>query len=233
MIDGENLFIIPARGGSKRLPRKNVLPLAGKPLITWTIEAALRCGIEGEICVSTDDEETAEIAVKAGASVPFIRPAELSSDQAGSAAVVKHAIDFYSHNGKTFINLILLQPTSPLRDAADIRGAFDFFRERNAKNVVSVCPMDHSPLWSNVLPDNLSLKGFIKKEVKGRRSQDLPVYYRLNGAIYICDIDRFRKTFSLINEDEAFAYIMSAEHSIDIDTLIDVRLAELILDSRV
>jgi CMP-N-acetylneuraminic acid synthetase len=224
------LFVIPARGGSKRLPRKNILPLAGKPLIAWTIEAALQSGIAGEVCVSTDDEEIARVSRDFGASVPFLRPPELASDTAGSAAVVLHAIEFYRQvQGRDFGTVAFLQPTSSLRNAEDVRAAFELLRDRGAENVVSVCPVDHSPLWSNVLPEDGSLKGFIRDEVKGKRSQDLPQYYRLNGAIYICAVDRFLRDRSLLLETKAYAYVMSQEHSIDIDTELDFRFAEALI----
>jgi len=227
---GETLFVIPARGRSKRLPRKNLLPLGGKPLIVWTIEAALESAIPGLVCVSTDDEEIAEISKKAGAAVPFIRPAELATDTASSVDVVAHAYEYCCSGARgNFETITLLQPTSPLRDAEDIRAAFHLFYEKEAENVVSICPVAHSPLWANVLSPDRSLRGFIREDIKGKRSQDLPTYYRLNGAIYICAAKRFLAKQSLLFEDKSFAYIMTMEHSLDIDTTLDFRIAEVML----
>jgi CMP-N-acetylneuraminic acid synthetase len=224
------LIIIPARGGSKRLPGKNILPLAGKPLIAWTIEAALHCGIGAEICVSTDDEKIASVARKYGASVPFLRPPSLSGDSATSLSVAFHALDFYQESEKrTFDTCVFLQPTSPLRDATHIAEAFALFEARNANNVVSVCPVEHSPLWTNTLPADGSMEGFLRPDVRNCRSQDLPQYYRLNGSIYICKVTEMRRQQSLIMDEGSYAYIMDQEYSIDIDTMLDFKIAEVII----
>ena len=224
------LIIIPARGGSKRLPGKNILPLAGKPLIAWTIEAALQSGIGAEVCVSTDDEAIASVARKHGASVPFLRPPSLSGDSATSLSVALHALDFYQDSeNRNFDACVFLQPTSPLRNAAHIAEAFGLYEARKANNVVSVCPVEHSPLWENTLPADGSMKGFLRPEARNRRSQDLPQYYRLNGSIYICKVTEMRRQKSLIMDEGAYAYVMDQEHSVDIDTLLDFRIAETIL----
>lgn len=229
-----NLFtLITARGGSKRLPQKNILNLAGKPLIAWTIQAALKARQIQEVIVSTDSEKIASISKKFKAKVPFIRPAELSSDKATSYDVVKHALDFYKKNfKKEFEFLLLLQPTSPLRTTADIEKAIRLLKTKNADAVVSVCETDHSPQNCNVLPPDNSLKNFLKKEMKSSRSQDLPKFYRINGAIYLCRVEKFlfEKTFFL--SKNIFAFIMEKENSIDIDTRLDFDLAETILNRK-
>jgi CMP-N-acetylneuraminic acid synthetase len=223
------LAVIPARGGSKRLPRKNVMPLLGKPLIGWTIEAALGCARLGEVMVSTDSPEIHEVSLAAGAAVPFLRPATLATDTASSMDVIRHAVEFYrTERKRAFEYLVLLQPTSPLRGSADIDAALDLLESKGADAVVSVCEMDHSPLWSNVLPENLSLEGFIREEVKNRRSQDLPKHYRINGALYVCRVERMLAENTLFLASNIFAHVMPKAKSVDIDDAVDFRIAEVL-----
>ncbi len=217
------LAIIPARGGSKRLPRKNVLDLAGKPLIAWTIDAAKNSKYLDKIIVSTDDHEITDISEQFGAEV-LIRPDELASDAAGSVGVVIHAINAQDKN---YDYVILLQPTSPLRTSQHIDEAIELLFVKNADAIVSVCETDHSPLWANTLPEDGSMKNFIRDEVKGKRSQDLPTYYRLNGAIYITSKDTLIENNSLFPKKSLFAYVMDIEVSIDIDTSLDLGLCKL------
>lgn len=224
------IAIIPARGGSKRLPRKNVLNLGGKPLIAWSIEAVLSCQIVDEVMVTTDDEEIATVATKFGANVPFLRPAVLASDTATSFDAIKHAVDFYKHElGREFDFVVLLQPTSPLRNAENIVEAIELLVKKNADAVISVCEVDHSPLWANTLPSDLSLDKFLRDEVKNARSQDLPKYYRLNGAIYICSTERLLEEKSFFISSNNFAYVMNKEKSVDVDDLFDFKMAKCIL----
>jgi len=232
MIKKKTIAIIPARAGSKRLPNKNILKLNGKPLIVWTIEAAIQSKMFDEVVVSTDSEQIRDIAIKYGADVPFLRPDFLSSDTASSSDVIKHCIDYYQKEKDiSFELLTLLQPTSPLRSKKDIIGAFEILKEKRADAVISVCEMDHSPLWANTIPEDGSLSHFIKDEVKGKRSQDLPTYYRLNGAIYICNVERFINENSLFLSTNIFSYIMDINASIDIDNEIDFRLTEALIKS--
>lgn len=227
------LALIPARGGSKRLPRKNVLDLAGKPLIAWTIEAALGCPFLDEVMVTTDEDEIAEVAKRHGAKVPFLRPAYLASDTATSFDAIKHAIDFYREElGKNFDFVVLLQPTSPLRNSRNISEAIELLVEKNADAVISVCEVDHSPLWMNTLPSNLSMSKFLRDEVRNVRSQDLPKNYRLNGAIYICRTDRLLAESSFFIATNIFAYIMCNDASVDIDNVSDFKLANFLLSDK-
>jgi len=223
------LALIPARGGSRRLPGKNILPLAGKPLIAWTIDAAKGCPYLDEICVSTDDRQITEAALAAGASVPFTRPEALSNDVASSVDVALHAIECYRLNGREFDCLILLQPTSPLRTASDISFSLEIFRDKKATAVIGVCEADHSPLWMNTLPEGGSMNGFMREEVRGKRSQDLPTYYRINGSIYAIDTRVLERLRSFFPPDGAMAYIMPPERSIDIDTRLDFTIVEAIV----
>jgi len=188
-----NLAIIPARSGSKGLHDKNIKELNGKPLMAYSIEAALKSNLFDEVMVSTDSEKYAEIAQEHGASVPFLRSEELSGDKAGSWDVVKEVLNRYKEMGKEFDTICLLQPTSPLRDAEDIKNAYNLYKERASVAVISVGEMEHSPLWSNTLPDDKSLAGFARFEVPKPR-QEIETYYRLNGAIYIVKTKKSTET---------------------------------------
>ncbi|WP_116472412.1 acylneuraminate cytidylyltransferase family protein [Zobellella maritima] len=226
------LAIIPARAGSKRLPNKNVKPLLGKPLIEWSIDAALGCQDITKVMVSTDSEQIGSIARSAGAEVPFVRPPELSTDTSSSGDVIKHAIDFYHQKDEVFDLVMLLQPTSPLRTQQHIQEAIQLFYEKSADAVISVCPVEHSPLWSNTIADDLSMDGFLRKELKNSRSQDLPQYYRLNGAIYLAKIDRFMAETGFFLSKNIYAYEMQTKVSVDIDEEVDFLLAETILKNK-
>ena len=147
-----SIAIIPARSGSKGLPDKNIKPLNGKPLLAYSIEAALASGMFDAVHVSTDSERYADIARQYGADEPFLRSAETSSDTASSEDAIREVLRRYEEMGQRFDAFMLLQPTSPLRTAGDIRAAFGVMEEKQAESVVSVCEMEHSPLWSNTLP---------------------------------------------------------------------------------
>jgi len=225
------LALIPARGGSKRLPRKNVLPLAGKPLLVWTVEAARAARHLDRVILSTDDEEIAEVGRQHGAEVPFIRPAELARDTTTSQDVVLHALRTLMDDGEKFDYVVVLQPTSPLRTAHDIDGAIERLLEKHADAVTSVCETDHPPEWSNSLPEDLSMSRFFRPGIKLIRSQDLPKSYRLNGAVYVYDCARLLETGSVDMDDNSYAYIMPRERSVDIDSAIDLEIAQLRLQS--
>jgi CMP-N,N'-diacetyllegionaminic acid synthase len=218
------LAIIPARGGSKRLPRKNVLDLNSKPLIAYSIEAGLKSKYIDKVIVSSDDDEILEVAKQYKADT-IQRPIELSNDTATTFDAIKHTI----YNFEKYDYIVLLQATSPLRNEKHIDGAIELLESKKADAVVSVCEMDHSPLWSNTLDDSLSMKGFLKNEVLNTRSQDLAEYYRLNGAIYICKTDKLLKEESFFLKDKIFAYKMDREKSIDIDEVIDFKIAQLFM----
>lgn len=224
-----SIAIIPARSGSKGLKDKNIKLLDGKPLISYTINAAIQSKQFNTVYVSTDSAEYARISRDYGASVPYLRPKELSEDHTSTWDVVKYILEEYKKKGVVFDTVMLLQPTSPLRTAEDIFGAFKLFLEKDADAVVSVCEAEHSPLWCNTLPENLSMNQFIKTEFSSRPRQLLDKFYRLNGAIYLLKtklVDRMSELYS----DNCYAYIMKKEHSIDIDDIYDFRLAEVILN---
>lgn len=218
------LAIIPARGGSKRLPRKNVLDLAGKPLIAWSIEAGLNSKYIDRVVVTSDDDEILAISKKYGADT-IQRPDELASDTSTTFDTIKHAIN----NCEKYDYIALLQPTSPLRNDKHIDEAIELLENKKANAVVSVCEMDHSPLWSNTLNKNLSMVGFLKDEVLNKRSQDLEIYYRLNGAIYICKTEKLLEEKSFFLRDNIFAYEMDRKSSVDIDEEVDFKMCEILI----
>lgn len=212
MIDKKILAVIPARGGSKRLPRKNILNFAGKPLLAWTIDAALNSRYLSRVIVSTDDIEIANVAKHNGAEVPFLRTKTLSSDKATTVEVV---LDLLEQIPETYTHVGVFQPTSPLRNSQHINESIEQLSDANG--IVSVTKVDHPVEWSNTLQTGNRIDGFIKEELKNKRSQDLPVRYRLNGAIYVCKCEVLRKDHSLLPSHKALAYIMGPECSIDID----------------
>lgn len=223
----KSVAIIPARSGSKGLPDKNIKLLHGKPLMAYTIEAALLSGIFEEVMVSTDSAEYAGIAKEFGAEVPFLRSSDNAGDTASSWDTVKEVLLKYEKQGKVFDDFCLLQPTSPLRTAEDIQNAYMMFREKNAVAVVSVCECEHSPLWCNTLNNKMELKDFINPKYYQQR-QNLERYYRINGAIYIVDLKEFLENPYLYREG-SYAYIMSKERSVDIDSLYDLEVAEALM----
>ena len=221
------LAIIPARRGSKRLPRKNVLDLCGKPLIAWSIEAGLKSKYIDKVVVSSDDTEILNISKDLKVQA-IKRPNELASDTSTSFEAVKHSID----NLESYEYILLLQPTSPLRNESHIDKAIEILVEKNADAVISVCEMNHNPLWSNTLDDSLSMEGFIKGDLLNKRSQDLKKYYRLNGAIYLCKTDKLLKEKSFFLKNNIFAYVMNSNSSVDIDRKEDFELASLYLSQK-
>lgn len=219
------LAIIPARGGSKRLPRKNVLEIGGKPLISWSIEAGLSSKYIDRVIVTSDDEEILKISKQYNAET-IKRPTSLSNDTATTFSALKHTIDTVDNN---YDYIILLQPTSPLRTSAHIDEAIEYMGLKSADAMISVAETDHSPFWSNTIPKDGNMNNFLKDEVKNKRSQDLEKFYRLNGAIYICRTSELLKEESFFIQDKIFAYKMDRQSSIDIDNHIDFEIANLFL----
>lgn len=223
-----NIAIIPARSGSKGLKDKNIKILNGKPLLAYSIEAAIDSKMFSAIYVSTDSQVYADIAMKHGADVPFLRPKELATDTASSWDVVVDALLRYNELGKSFTTVTLLQPTSPLRSADDIIRGYRLLEEKNANSVVAVCETDHSPLWCNVLPENHSMSNFINKAISNLPRQQLQQFYRINGALYIVKASVLNSNAD-IYENNCYAYIMPKYRSIDIDSLLDFAFAETII----
>lgn len=223
----KHIAVITARGGSKGLPDKNIKELLGKPLLAYSIEAAVESGIFDTVHVSTDSEKYAQIAREYGADVPFLRDEATSSDTAGSWDVVREVLLKYSARGIEFDTAALLQPTSPLRTAQDIKEGYALFDEKKADSVIAVCEMEHSPLWSNTLPKDRCMSEFQNKEAEAPRQQ-LAVYYRINGALYIARTDVVMKGADIYGQ-KSYALIMPQERSIDIDSELDFMIAQTIL----
>ena len=222
-----NIAIIPARSGSKGVKDKNIRELAGKPLMAYTIEAALQSGQFDEVMVSTESGKYAETAESYGARVPFLRSDKTATDTASSWDMVEEVLSNYEKNGISFDTFCLLQPTSPLRTCDDICAAYDLYRLKAEFAVVSVCEAEHSPLWCGHLPETREFLDFINAESMKQR-QAGGKFYRLNGAIYIVDVNRFRKDRFLYQKG-SFAYIMDTKSSVDIDTELDFEFAEFML----
>jgi CMP-N,N'-diacetyllegionaminic acid synthase len=230
MYGGKSIFgLIPARGGSKGLPQKNIRSLNGKPLIAWTIETARAAKFFDQIIVSTEDQEIVTVAEQYGATVPFIRPAELATDEAKGIDVVIHALNWLTEHEHHYDLVFFLQPTSPLRQTDDIKGCLELFFQKQAGAIVSVCEAEHPPLWMNTLGPDLCMKDFLQKEIADENRQSLSKYYRINGALYLADWDYLMKNKGFMG-NETYAYIMPKERSIDIDTEFDLKLAEYLLN---
>lgn len=225
------LAIIPARGGSKGIPGKNIVPLLGRPLVAYTIEAARKSRWIGRVLVSTDDPEIAAASKRFGAEVPFLRPAELARDETPTLPVLQHVLAQLKSAEKYEPEIIvLLQPTSPLRRVEDIDRAVALLHQTGADSVVSLCAAEHSPYWMNRLEGDRVLP-FLDNVPEYERRQDLPPVYRLNGAVYATRRRILMEQDRLLGEDTR-GIVMDAESSVDIDTPLDLRIAMLILQER-
>lgn len=228
----EIVGLITARGGSKGIPRKNVAPVGGKPLIAWTIEAAKRSARLDRVLVSTDDAEIREIACAADANVPFLRPPDLARDDSPHIDVVLHALDWLAeHDGTTPEYVVLLQPTSPLRLAEDIDAAVALALQHDAEAVVSVVETHVHPVLTYSLLEDGTLKPFVHSPVPYPRRQDLPKAYHVNGAVYVNRARSLRDTRTFYPEG-VLGHVMPEERSLQIDTAWELHLAGLILGSR-
>ncbi|AWW26386.1 cytidylyltransferase domain-containing protein [Acetobacterium sp. KB-1] len=223
--------IIPARSGSKGLEDKNIKILNGKPLIAYTIETALKSKVFDKLIVSTDSQEYAEISRFYGAEVPFLRPKYLSGDEAATNDVIVDIIERLEACGEKYDSLMILQPTSPLRRIEDIVNSINLLNEKSANAIISLCEMDHSPVYAGLIPEDLRIDGFIKKGISSRR-QDLPRYYHPNGAIYLAKVNYFMEHRDLY-QDKCYAYIMNKRNSIDIDDQFDFEFVEFIMKNSI
>lgn len=226
MYEGKKILaIIPARGGSKGIPHKNIINLCGKPLIAYTIEAAQKSMYVDTVLVSTDDIEIQRISEQYGAMVPFLRDAKIATDKATTISVVVDAVQRLSMNGENYDVVILLQPTSPLRTTEEIDVAIDVFFQNDMQGVVSVNAVETSPFLLRTIEGH-RLRRIISESSTIRR-QDMPTYYEVNGAIYINHIREIDENLSF--NDNPIPYIMNREHSVDIDTWDDLEMAKEIL----
>lgn len=229
-ISDKKLVIIPARGGSKGVPKKNIKPLGGKPLIYYTIEAAREVFEDADIYVSTDSQEIKEVVEKAGLKVPFLRPAELATDTANSRDVILHAIDFYEKENKVKPEMIvLLQPTSPFRNGTHIQEAINLWEE-GLDMLVSVKETSSNPYYILFEEND---QGYLYKSKKGNftRRQDCPIVWEYNGAIYLFQTSSVERT-PLGEFEKVKKYVMDEGTSVDIDTKFDWAIAELLLKER-
>lgn len=250
MIDNMRvLAVIPARGGSKRLPRKNILPLAGRPLLAYSIEAALGCGYVDYCLVSTDDEEIAEIARAQGAQVPFLRSHKAASDTSGPMEYVMECLERLRARGEDFDVFCLLQPTSPLRTARDLAGALRAFVENGRRGLVSVSRVSDPPTLMRVIACDAQAGGSaevrrlqfgtltdggafspLTPATSTVRSQDMVDVLRVNGAIYINMANELTSSTSL--NDNPVGYVIAREHAVDVDDRTDFDLAGLLMERR-
>jgi len=226
------LCVIPARGGSKGLPDKNIKELAGKPLIAYTIEQAKQSQYSDKVIVSTDSPKIAEVSQQFGAKVPFIRPAELATDEVGSMGVLLHALEWLEiQKGDVFDIVVLLQATSPLRNTEDIDNCISVLVEREADSIFSVVETHANPYFT-----------LIEREVNGKLKpvkngifptrQSVPSVFAINGAVYVwwTDVLQQQKRTLLPGSE---IYIMPKERSVDIDDLIDFKMAEFLLKEKI
>jgi CMP-N,N'-diacetyllegionaminic acid synthase len=210
------LALMPARGGSKGIPRKNLLTVQGRPLMAWTVDAALNSELIDTFVVSSDDDEIIEAAKSLGCTNIIKRPGFLATDSADSVDVVLHALEVFP----SYDIVVLLQPTSPLRLTSDIEGAIQLMISRNAPSCVSVCQADLSPYWMFSVSEDDRMSSFLPIDSMPSRRQDLPATFVPNGAVYVARSSWLRDSKSFFGEG-AVAYKMPHERSLDIDTIAD------------
>lgn len=229
MYNGEKILaIIPARGGSKGIKNKNIIDLCGKPLISYTIESALNSKYIDDVIVSTDSEKIADVAIKYNAKVPFKRPQELATDNSKTIDAIIYTINRLNNEGFKYEHLILLQPTEPLRNSNDIDAAIELYYSRECRALASVSEVDDNPILIRTISPDGVLNRMLKVSSTCRR-QDMPVYYRVNGCIYINRISELNKNTSF--NDNEIPFVMSREHSVDIDEMKDLWIAEYYINN--
>ncbi|WP_297417041.1 acylneuraminate cytidylyltransferase family protein [Clostridium sp.] len=221
------LAIIPARSGSKGLKDKNIKLLNGKPLIAYTIEAAVKSEVFEDVIVSTDSEKYKEISEEYGAWVPFLRSEHLAQDTSSTNDVIEDVLLKLREINKEYDAFMILQPTSPLRDGKHIINSVNLSYEKKANAIIGMCECDHSPLLTTKLSEDMKLDGFLSDFSKTRR-QDLKKFYRVNGAIYLIKVDYFLK-YKNFYKEKSYAYIMDKRVSVDIDDIYDFEYAEYLI----
>lgn len=227
MYHGKKIIgLIPARGGSKGIKDKNIADLCGKPLIAYSIECGLQSKYVDSVVVTTDSERIAEVSRQYGARVPFMRPAQLAQDTSTTLDAVLHALGVLRDLGEEYDVLLLLQPTQPLRTSRDVDGAIEAFFQNSMQALVSVCEVDDHPLLIRTIETDGKMKKMLSVSSTCRR-QDMPPYYRVNGCIYINDLNSFDDNTSF--NDNVIPYIMPRERSVDIDDPADLYMAEYYL----
>ncbi len=228
----KTIAIIPARSGSKGLKDKNIIPVNGRPLIDYSIKAALDSGCFDTVMVSTDSEKYADISRSCGAEVPFLRSEFTSSDTAGTWDAVREVLEGYHAIGKEFDYVAVLQPTSPLRTAEDIKGVFAMLDAYKAENVVTVTETAHPVQWCFPLDESRSLEEYASSPYSMMRRQELEKHYQENGAVYLVNAKKIMDKNYNLYLDNCSAYIMPRERSIDIDEKIDLVIMESMLQGK-
>lgn len=223
----KTLYVIPARGGSKGIPGKNIKPLAGKPLISYTIDVARELAPDCDICVTTDDADIISTVEAMNLKVPFVRPAELATDHSGTYEVLIHALDFYESQGIHYDTMVLLQPTSPLRTADNVRSCLQLYTPE-IDMVVSVMQAATNPYYNAFETDENGFLHISKGDGKYTRRQDAPKVWEYNGAVYVINTASLRK-MKLGEFTRRRMYEMSRERSIDLDTPTDWLIAETLI----
>lgn len=228
MYQGKKILaLIPARGGSKGIKDKNIIDLGGKPLISYSIACGLQSKYIDAVVVTTDSENIAEVSRQYGARVPFMRPAELALDTSSTMEAVLHAVETLKEMGESYDAFVLLQPTQPLRTSEDVDRAIEVYFENGEKDLISVSPVTEHPILMRTIGEDGKLHPLLQAATI--RRQDMPPYYRLDGCIYINNIER-------LDENTNFAanpipFIMGKEHAVDIDELVDLHLAKFYLST--
>jgi CMP-N-acetylneuraminic acid synthetase len=229
---GKVLGIIPARGGSKRLPRKNIRYIAKKPLIAWSIKAAFDSELLDKVVVSTESSEIEKIANECGIGDVINRSDALSNDDATTNEVLIEVLDVLRERGESYGHIVLLQPTSPLRTGADIKRAFHLMEEKNAIGAISVCRTEHPVEWMGQIGEGDLMDSFISETELDKSSQDCALSYQINGAIYIASVDRFLYEKTVFLKSGMVAVVMDRASSVDIDDEYDLQLAAWLLNRR-
>lgn len=225
--DKKILAVIPARAGSKGIKDKNIMDLNGKPLIAYSIEVGLKSKYIDKVVVTTDGEEIAKVAMKYGAEVPFLRPKHLASDTSKTIDSVLHCLEELRKLGEEYDYIVLLQPTQPLRQSYHIDEAIELILEKDEDALVSVSKVNDHPILMRSIDENGYTKNLLQ-ECSTKRRQDFQDYYKVNGAIYINKINENLNLNTSLN-DNKLAYIMDSKYSVDIDELLDLYIAELVM----
>ena len=225
----KTLYVIPARCGSKGIPHKNIKPLAGKPLIGYSIDVARQLAADDDICLTTDDPEIAATAESMGLNVPFLRPASLATDTCGTYEVLIHALDFYRDRGIDYDTLVLLQPTSPMRTADDVRAAMALYSP-DIDMVVTVKEAASNPYYNCYETDNDGFLHISKGDGGYTRRQDAPKVWEYNGAVYVINVESLRR-MPLSAFTRRRMSVMPAERSVDLDTPVDWLIAEKLIEN--
>lgn len=221
------VFVIPARGGSKGIPGKNIKPLCGKPLIAYSVEVARQLADDRDICVTTDDERIAQVVKNMGLDVPFMRPDYLATDGCGTYEVLLHAVKFYEELGRDYDTLVLLQPTSPMRTAEDVQAAIDAYTP-DIDMVVTVTEAASNPYYNCYETDENGFLYISKGDGCYTRRQDAPKAWEYNGAVYVINIESLKKG-PLGGFKRRKMVEMSRERSVDLDTPLDWMVVEAIM----